>query len=306
MNRRLVLVLLCATVVGLVASLFVYRVILQIAAPAPGEASEQIVVAAANMSLADTVTSQHVKLVVWPKSSIPGGAIRKLADAEGRVVRSSIVAGEPLLDVKLAPQLSGRGGVMPMLVPEGQRGVSIKVDEAIRESGFVLPNSRVDVLVSMPKPGAQSERIAKVILQDVPVLAAGQVVEMRDNKPVTVTTVTLALTPEQTERLTLAQTEGRLVLTTRNLKDNQVVRTPGITASTLLGDAPAPPREDAKRVAQAPRPRPTPAAVATEPLPQPKVQTHAVSVVRGSRVTEHVFIRVEDQQWVERGGQPKN
>jgi pilus assembly protein CpaB len=305
MNRRLVLVLLCATVVGLVASLFVYRVILQVAVPAPGEGSEQIVVAAANMSLADTVTSQHVKLVAWPKSSIPAGAIRSLAEAEGRVVRSSIVAGEPLLDAKLAPQLAGRGGVMPMLVPEGQRGVTIKVDEAIRESGFVLPNSRVDVLVSMAKPGAQSERIAKVILQDVPILAAGQTVEMRDNKPVTVTTVTLSLTPDQTERLTLAQTEGRLVLTTRNLKDNQLVRTPGITASTLLGDAPAPPREEPKRIVQAPRPRPAP-AVASEPLPQPKVQTHAVSVVRGSRVSEQVFVRIEDQQWVERAGQPKN
>jgi len=305
MNRRLVLVLLCATVVGLVASLFVYRVILQIAAPTSGETTEPIVVAAANMTLAETVTSQHVKLVSWPKSSIPAGAVRSLAEAEGRVVRSSIVAGEPLLDAKLAPQLSGKGGVMPMLVPEGQRGVTIKVDEAMRETGFVLPNSRVDVLVSMPKPGTQSERIAKVILQDVPILAAGQTVELRDNKPVTVTTVTLALTPDQTERLALAQTEGRLVLTTRNLKDNLIVRTPGATAATLLGDAPAPPKEEPKRTAQAPRPRPAP-VLASAPLPQPKVESHAVSVVRGSRVTEQVFLRVDNQQWVEKTPGPKN
>ena len=57
---------------------------------------------------------------------------------------------------------------------------------------------------------------------------------MRDNKPITVTTVTLSLTPEQTERLAVAQSEGRIILTTRNLRDNQVVRTPGATQATLL------------------------------------------------------------------------
>jgi Flp pilus assembly protein CpaB len=101
------------------------------------------------------------------------GAIRRTC-AVDRVVRNAIMAGEPLLESRLAPELAGRGGVMPMLVPEGQRGVSITADEAVRESGFILPNSRVDVLVSMSKPGSQQERIAKVILQDVPILAAGQ------------------------------------------------------------------------------------------------------------------------------------
>ncbi len=299
MNRRLVLVIACAAVLGLAASFFAYRMISQMALLTPGETTEPIVVAAANMSLAETVTSKHIKLVAWPKSSIPAGAVRSLAEAEGRVVRTSIVVGEPLLDGKLAAQLSGRGGMMPMLVPEGQRGLTIKVDEAVRESGFVLPNSRVDVLVSTPKPGTQ-ERIAKVILQDVLVLAAGQSVETRENKPVTVTTVTLALTPEQTERLTLAQTEGRLALATRNMQDNKVVQTPGHTIASILagGGGPATP---APQVAAARPARP----VVSAPLPAPTVRTAIVSVVRGSRTSEQQFVQVEGGRWVERQEKPK-
>jgi pilus assembly protein CpaB len=287
MRRRLILVLVIASVIGLLASTLVYRVLKQVAA-GPQQETEMVIVAAVNMSMAETVTSQHVKLVPWPSNSVPSGAIRKMADAEGRVVRSSIVAGEPLIDGKLAPQLAGRGGLMPMLVPEGQRGVTIKVDDAIRESGFVLPNSRVDVLVSMAKEKSSQDRISKVILQDVTVLAAGQTVELRDNKPVTFTTVTLALQPAQAERLALAQTEGKLTLAMRNLRDNQIVQTKGATAATLLSDA-AP--------VAAVTATPTPVRMSA-PLPPPRIETHSVTVLRGNKPAEMVFTR-DDQGWVE-------
>jgi pilus assembly protein CpaB len=281
------LVLVVASVIGLLASMLVYRVLKQVAA-GPQQEMETVIVAAVNMSMAETVTSQHVKAVPWPSKSVPTGAIRKLADAEGRVVRSSIVAGEPLMDGKLAPQLAGRGGLMPMLVPEGQRAVTIKVDDAIRESGFVLPNSRVDVLVSMAKETNSQERISKVILQDVTVLAAGQTVELRDNKPVTITTVTLALQPAQAERLALAQAEGKLTLAMRNLRDNQIVQTKGATAATLLSDA-AP--------VAAVTAAPTPVRMSA-PLPPPRIETHSVTVLRGNKPAEMVFTR-DDQGWVE-------
>src|SRR5499433_1947128 len=243
MRKRLAIVLGFASVVGLIASVLVYRVVAEFRAAARQQTTEEIVVAAVNMDLAETITSKHVKVLPWPRQGVPAGAIRSLADAEGRVVRSSIVAGEPLIEGKLAPQLAGRGGIMPMLIPEGQRGVTIRVDDAMRESGFVLPNSRVDVLVSMPKAVGSNEKIAKVILQDVTVLAAGQTVEMKDNKPVTNTTVTLSLTPAQVERLAVAQAEGKLMLVQRNLRDTEFVRTPGATPSSLLSDiAPATPK----------------------------------------------------------------
>jgi pilus assembly protein CpaB len=290
MRRRFLLILICASVIGFLASFLVYRVVSQ-AASARSDQSESIVVATVDLGLADTVTSQHIKLVSWPKASVPPGALRNSAEAEGRVVRSSVVAGEPLIDGKLAPQLSGRGGIMPMLIPEGQRGVTIRVDEAMRESGFVLPNSRVDVLVSMPKAGT-NEKIAKVILQDVTVLASGQTVEMKDNKPVTNTTVTLALTPQQVERLAVAQSEGRLMLVQRNLRDTQFVRTPGATPSSLLSD-----------IAPAPSPEHKPTVLArSAPLPVPVVEKYPVAVIRGTKITEQTFVREPGNSWAEQPG----
>jgi pilus assembly protein CpaB len=278
MQRRFLVILVCASLLGLLASALVYRVVSHIAS-AGGSQYEQIVVAVANMSLAETVTSQHVKLVPWPKASVPEGAVRNLRDAEGRVVRGSILAGEPLMEAKLAPELSGKGGIMPMLVPEGQRGV-------------LLPSSRVDVLVSMPKAPGSQEKIAKVILQDVTVLAAGQTVELKDNKPVTNTTVTLGLTPQQTERLAVAQAEGKLMLVQRNLRDTQVVHTPGATPSSLLSDsgAVAPPADQ--------KPKATLAARST-PLPLPSVERYPVAVIRGSKVSEQLFVRQGPEAWAE-------
>lgn len=290
MRRRFLLILICASVIGFLASFLVYRVVSQMAS-ARSDQWEQIVVAAADLGLADTVTSQHIKLVNWPKASVPPGALRTAAEAEGRVVRSSIVAGEPLIEGKLAPQLAGRGGIMPMLIPEGQRGVTIRVDDAMRESGFVLPNSRVDVLVSMPKAGS-NEKIAKVILQDVTVLAAGQTVEMKDNKPVTNTTVTLALTPQQVERLAVAQSEGRLMLVQRNLRDTQFVRTPGATPASLLSD-----------IAPAPKPEAKPTVLArSAPLPLPVMEKYPVAVIRGTKVSEQTFVRERGNSWAEQPG----
>ena len=291
MRRRLLLIVLCASLIGLLASFLVYRVVSQVAR-VNDDQSDRIVVAAANIGLAETITGQHVKLVPWPKAAVPPGAIRSVADAEGRVVRGSIVAGEPLMEAKLAPQLSGKGGIMPMLVPEGQRGVTIKLDDATRDSGFVLPNSRVDVLVSMPKAPGANEKIAKVILQDVTVLAAGQIVEMKDNKPVTNTTVTLALTPQQVERLAVAQSDGRLMLVQRNLRDTQFVRTPGATPSSLLSD-----------IAPAPKPEAKPTVLArSAPLPVPTLEKFPVAVIRGTKVSEQTFIRDRGNSWAEQPG----
>ena len=296
MQKRLVIVLGFASVVGLLVSVLVYRVVGEFRAAAGQQTNEEIVVAAVNMDLAETITSKHVKVLPWPRQAVPTGAIRRLADAEGRVVRSSIVAGEPLLEGKLAPQLSGAGGIMPMLVPEGQRAVTIKVDDAVREAGFVLPNSRVDVFVSMAKAAASQERVAKMILQDVAVLAAGQAVEMRDNRPVSVTTVTLALTPDQAERLALAQNEGKLTIGMRNLRDKQLIQTVGATRDTLLGatPAPAPVKPAVERKAKPPL---APAVVESR-LPAPRITTHSVAFIRSGKVSEQVFVRNGDE-WVE-------
>lgn len=295
MRRRLFAIVAFATVIGLVASAVVYRTVSQ----AIRQPHEEIVVATVNMDLAETVTPHHVKLVRWPQTSVPGGALRSLKEAEGRVVRSSIVTGEPLLEAKLAPQLAGRGGIMPMLIPDGHRGITIKVDDAIKESGFVLPNSRVDVVFSQDRLVGHGQRKAKVVLQDVQVLAAGKTVELRDNKPVPVTTVTLALTPEQAERLTLAQVEGKLTLATRNLADRRIVATPGVTLAKLMdGMAESPAREPAPA-------RVTPPAAKRAAAPPVVVEAHTVSVFRGDHVSVHRFQRSQGELWIEQKAEPR-
>ena len=283
MRRRLVLVICFASLAGLVAAAFVYLAVMQrITVEAGKQGSEEIIVAAVNMGVGESVTSRHVNLALWPKSALPSGALRKVTQAEGRVVRSSIVAGEPLMETKLIDkEAATRTSLLPMLVPEGLRAVTITVDKAVEESGLIQPYSRVDVLVSLTK--GSGEPMAKVILQNVPVIAAGQTVEMQDKKPVKVTTVTLALTPQQAERLALGHTSGKLMLATRHFGDNQTVATPGVTRATLLGQEPA-----------VPGPKPTEVRVAE----QPRSPSHKVAVMRGGKVTDYQFTQRAGDVWV--------
>ncbi len=285
MRRRLLVIIGIASVLGLVTAFLVYQTIIQQAA-AKAPPSEEIVVAAVNMPVGETITSQHIKLASWPTGAVPPSAIRSLDKAEGQVVRRSVVVGEPLLTSKVIdPALAAQGGLLPFLVPEGLRGVTIKVDEAVRESGFVQPGSRVDVVVSM-RSHRGTERVAKVILQNVPVLAAGQTVEMQDNKPVKVTTVTLALSPEQAERLALAQAEsrGNLILATRNIRDDKIVTTAGATKAGLFSTSERKPAKS--RVTD------------RAPLAVPRVRTHTVSVLRAGETSERVFVREGGDHWV--------
>jgi pilus assembly protein CpaB len=320
-QRRVVLILVLATGLGLLTSYLVYQAVTTARGQQPE--SEEIAVAAANISVGELLTAQHVKSTQWPKAVIPVGVVRASKDAEGRVARVSMVVGEPILDAKLAP--AGQGGLMPVLVPSGKRAVTIKVDEAAQKSGFVVPNSRVDVVVTMArKPGESKE--ARIVLQDVLVLASDQTVEMKDNKPVTMTTVTMAISPEEAERLALAQNEGRVTLALRNLQDTARSSTPGVTIAQLLG-TPAP----ASATAVKPQPRKTsarpvrpkgqpvatpPPAVTALPVPppsapapppvavkapevQPTVPTHKVSVIRGASATDMVFVQDAERGWLE-------
>src|SRR5262245_39680891 len=156
MRGRFSIVLIVAVIAGLLASMLVYRTVAQMRAAATrGPEVEEILVAAVPIDLAETVSARHVRLVPWPKMAIPEGALRKATDVEGRVLKQPMVAGEPMLESKLAAPGVGRGGVLSMLVPEGERGITIKVDDAVREAGFVVPNSRVDVLVATARPDGE-------------------------------------------------------------------------------------------------------------------------------------------------------
>lgn len=203
--------------------------------PAPVRAA----VAARDLPLGTILAAEDVKLVDWPGTSIPAGLAGTVEEVVGRGVITPVRANEPLLAAKLADPEAGGG--LPIAIPPGMRAVSVEVDEVIGVAGFVLPGTRVDVLVTLDPRQEGREPATRVVLQNVRALAAGQSVESAgEGEPKLVPVVTLLVTPEQAEVLTLAATEGRIQLALRNTLDDAEVETPGVLVSRLLGLARGP------------------------------------------------------------------
>jgi pilus assembly protein CpaB len=246
-----------------------------------------IVVAVVDIPLGSTINLNQVAVSAWPKDNYPKDAIADSKVVAGRVALRDFFRGEPVVESKLVP-LGKSTGLLSLKVPAGMRAFSIKVNEVVGVGGFIVPDSRVDVVVTTsPAPNSQ-EKISKIVLEDIRVLAAGQVIEQKENKPVTVNTVTLALTPEDAEKLALAGNDGIIQLVMRNFADNVVVLTGGSNKGRLLSsyrNAPlvsdiAPAKGDKPR--RVSRKAPSPAAASAPP---PK-KAYTVEVIKGNKRTE--------------------
>jgi pilus assembly protein CpaB len=226
-----------------------------------------ILSAAADLPIGSKLDASRVKLAAWPKEALPAGYYTDAKAVAGRVVVRPLSAGDIVTESKLMP-LNVSGGIMTYMVPQGHRAVTVAVNEVAGVAGFITPNSRVDVVLTTPRPGAKDdqENISKIILQNVPVLATGQVAEQKEGKPAVVPTVTLDLTPENAEKLIVGAKKGSLQLLLRNVVDVAAIGTPGATVSNALGSAEARPAKLITRSAPAPR-RAAPARVAAAPLP---------------------------------------
>jgi pilus assembly protein CpaB len=197
-------------------------------------AGSKAVVAARDLPVGAVITDRDVRLIDWPGNAIPPGLISSPQDAIGRGVVTTVRVNEPFLETKLAPR--GGGGGMSVLISDGMRALSIRVDDVIGVAGFVVPGTRVDVLLTMAGGPAAPEPTTKAILQNIQALAAGQSYQKdAEGKPIPVPVVTLLVTPEQAETLAMAANQGRIQLTLRNILDTTFVRTTGARASGLLG-----------------------------------------------------------------------
>ena len=132
-----------------------------------------VVVVRTDIPVASILSKEHVKTIEWPSDHVPGGALRSVDQAVGRVVRRPIAAGETLLEISLFA--TGSAGGLRSVIKKNYRAVSVKVDNVIGVAGFVTPGSRVDVMatirrIDLPK----ALPFAKVILQDIRVLAVDQ------------------------------------------------------------------------------------------------------------------------------------
>jgi len=199
---------------------------------------EMIPVVVATKDVPPTVALAGEQLMVrlWPQDTAMAGKFARLEEVVGRVTAIPLAAGEPVLENKLAPK-----GVIPgltALLPPDKRAMTVKVDEASGVAGFLNPDNRVDVLVSVDKGDFNKDPISKVILQNLRVLGTGQRIEKTlGEKPQVVPTVTLEVSPAEGERLALAVREGMISLVLRNQQDDHVISTLGVRTSTLLGRA---------------------------------------------------------------------
>jgi pilus assembly protein CpaB len=185
-----------------------------------------------------------------------------------------IAAREPITESRLAPIGSAAG--LSSVIPEGFRAMTVKVDEVVGVSGFIMPGTLVDVVVviSPPQGAAAQDRVSKIVLQNIKVLASGQNIDKPKNEKEAerVKSVTLQVTPEQAEKLALASTEGQLQLVMRNSVDQGDEVTPGANKNTLLsGERAKPVPEPGLKGTNAPktvvrRPKARPATVANASL----------------------------------------
>ena len=245
-NPKAVVMLVLSVVIGLGATIVAAGWISQ-----QGQvASSKVVVAAGDIQLGSRLTAQMVKTVDWPSGIIPPGAIAKAETLEDRVVKTSILRGEPILEAKLAPV--GTKGGLSAVIPEGKRAMTVRVNDVIGVAGFALPGNHVDIVVNtqLDGDGRGDRQISKIVLEHILVLAVAQEANRDETKPRVVNAVTLELTPEQAEKLDLARSVGTLSLVLRNQIDKDGVETRGIMKPQLLAGDKVQPQPEAKPVAK--------------------------------------------------------
>jgi pilus assembly protein CpaB len=191
----------------------------------------EIAVAAHDLPLGSRIDPEAVRTVRWARDSLPPGAVTNPQSVMNFVVKDAITENEPIVAGKLS---SGErsSGILPLLIPPGMRAMSVAVDEVSDVAGFILPHSRVDVLVSLTQSGDRA--FSKVVLQNVEVLAVAQEVEGKKDEPQLVRVVTLMVSPDDAERLALASNRGVLRLALRNYSDDKVVLTNGSDVDSML------------------------------------------------------------------------
>ncbi len=264
MRRPIVFVLL-AGFAALVAAMMVYSALKRREAEVRQAMvqSVDVVVAAHDLGIGTKLDPGALKTVRWSRDAMPPGAFTTVAPLIGQFTKTGFVENEPIVASRLFSGVKN-AGVLPLLIPMGMRAISVPVDEVSDIAGFVLPNTHVDVLVSVANG---SEQLSKIVLQDVQVLAIAQEIENVNDKPKPVRVVTMLVSPDQAERLTLASHEGALRLAMRNYQDNKTVMTGGINTAQLLGAAPAAsPVTPAQHLVLYSRPRPKPKPVTVEVL----------------------------------------
>jgi pilus assembly protein CpaB len=231
MNRtRLLLIGFVALALGAIVSFTVYRT-LQTRAGAGTPPGVDVLIAANDIAVGAKVEDRDVKVVRFPPADLPPNCFHLKSSVVGRGALLPIAKGEFFLPSKLAGENAGSG--MPSLIPPGMRAVSVRVNEVIGVAGFVVPGTRVDVLLTGNPTGA-AEQQTSTVLENVAVIATGQKLERSAaGEPQLAPVITLLVSPDDAQKLTLATTEGKIQLALRNPLDSKQQELPAVNTGTL-------------------------------------------------------------------------
>ena len=277
MDRKFLMSLMASAGLATFAATMFYRFATASATHAAPQMTS-VVYAAAGLPVGARVRAADLKLVAVPVSVKPHDSFARLEDVIDRPVISTILQDEPILRERLAEPGSGAG--LAPIIPHGFRAVSVRVNDVIGVAGYVQPGMKVDVLVT-GHPPQSDETFTRTVLQDIPVLSAGQVLQPEPKgQAINATVVTLQVTPHEAEMLTLATDGGHIQLVLRNSTDTAVQTIAGAQLSTMYGVSK--PSETHETRARQPKPAPIAAPQAQR---TPAGQAESVEVIRGTRRT---------------------
>jgi pilus assembly protein CpaB len=280
-QHRTLIVVLVAVITASVASFGMYRAVMAMPVREVEVAHMKVVVAAQPIALGTRLQEAHLRAVDWPSRNPVKGAFDDPKKLLQRGVIVPLAENEPITESKIAALEAGAG--LPPVIPEGMRAISVKVNEVVGVAGFVVPGTLVDVLVTVRNAdGKQDEPMTRTVVSKVEVLSAGTRIDQEKSKegePIPTSVVTLAVLPEDGERITLAQNEGKITLALRNPLDVDATDTRGIKLGGLMrGTGPEPVVDIARNKVVAKKPAPTP----------PPVPVYTVETIRAAKRSSEV------------------
>ena len=277
-TRRLGLALTAALVISLgVTSIFYFRITRTQASARPK--TRHIVGASVALQPGTAIPAEKLIEINWPENVALDGLIEKKEDVTGHVLIYAVAANQPVLRRDLAAA-SSLG--LAAKIPDGMRASAVKTNEVMSVAGFIFPGSRVDVIVTLRgENNSASTPTARTVLQNVQVLSTGTKMDPDPNgKPENITVVTLLVTPEQSEKLALAQNQGTIQFVLRNGGDSVNPETPAVDMAELIGVRKMPPPQP-----ETAHPKRVAAAAAVVKPPEP----YLVETVANGKVTTATF-----------------
>jgi len=269
----LIAFLMAATLAGIITYFFTKRMRLS----RSQHATAQIVAAVGDLPSGATLTTKDVTMLDWPSNLVMAGSFDQVEDVVGKPLLYPLVANEPILKRDLGLEGSGIG--ISGRIPTGMRATAVRSNEIVGVAGFLYPGSRVDVMVTYTPPtggGSGSGPLTQTVLQNVEVLTAGQTIEPDpQGKPQTVNVVTLLVSPEDSQKLQLASSQGTVQFVLRSGVDHTTVELRPTRLDQLSGERSAPPAAPGKKASRR-------VEAASRPV-------YILEVIQGTKRTEEKF-----------------